>query len=269
MAYDSLRAVHPDLPVRSVRIKKRAPTRTRCRARTVRSPWNGRHRSNVREPSESLRVRYLMLVRALSDRQNGGFRKAFLTGAVRLGTQRRRERPAGRGYRTMSTTPRSDRSANTLTRAGGVATPRPHRPATSGGGVSSRPLRRWRYASAFDTPSRAGGRAPRITPVPDWDSSLGAGPSVVISAGLFIQRDRSDRSPPASTQQDTVKGPLGGARIVPPPNEPYSTGRAGFSRNRRPPPGRAYIATSARQATRRWTRRAIQRVSLESPLRWQ
>lgn len=153
MAYDSLRAVHPDLPVRSVRIKKRAPTRTRCRARTVRSPWNGRHRSNVREPSESLRVRYLMLVRALSDRQNGGFRKAFLTGAVRLGTQRRRERPAGRGYRTMSTTPRSDRSANTLTRAGGVATPRPHRPATSGGGVSSRPPRRWRCASAGDTPS--------------------------------------------------------------------------------------------------------------------
>jgi hypothetical protein len=79
MASDSLRAVHPNLPDRSVRIKKRALTRTQCRARPVRSPWNGGHRSNAREPSESLRVRYRMLVRALSDRQNGAFRKAFLT----------------------------------------------------------------------------------------------------------------------------------------------------------------------------------------------
>ena len=79
MACDSLRAVHPNLPVRSVRIKKRAPTRTQGRARPVRSPWNGGHRSNAGEPSDSLRVRYRMPIRALSDCQNGAFRKAFLT----------------------------------------------------------------------------------------------------------------------------------------------------------------------------------------------
>lgn len=189
-------------------------------------------------------------------------------GAVRLGTQRRRDGLAGRGYRTSSTMPRSDRSANTPTRAGGVATPRPHRPATSGGGVSSRPLLRWRYASAFDTPSRAGGgrvgrhglhRFPIGTPPwargPVWSSRLACSPSEAVPTRA-LQHPRS---------RTTVKGPLEGASIAPPPNEQYSTGWAGFSRNRRPPPGRAYIVTSAGQATRRWTQRAIQRVLLESP----